>query len=50
MAFGYRACSNTYVYGGYRARYEEFSQSKDRLNLSVSGWLHGPLLGAVFTF
>ena len=50
MAFGYRVCPNTYVYGAYRARYEEFSQSKDRLNLSVSGRFHGPLLGAVFTF
>jgi len=50
LAFGYRVSSKTYVYGAYRAHYTEFSQSKDSLNLSVSGWLHGPLLGVVFTF
>jgi hypothetical protein len=50
LSFGYRVCPSTYIYGGYRAHYTEFSQSKDPLNLSLSGWLHGPVLGAVFTF
>jgi hypothetical protein len=45
LNFGYRVHPGIYAYIGYRAFYNQFSQSE----LSFSGWIHGPMLGAVFT-
>jgi len=46
LAFGYRVHKRIYTYLGYRARYEQ----ADNGTISISGWLHGPMLGAVFAF
>jgi hypothetical protein len=46
LLFGYRVSQSIYACLGYRARYDQFDQS----NLSFSAWLHGPVLGAIFTF
>ncbi len=46
ILFGYRVSQSIYACLGYRARYDQFDQS----DLSFSGWVHGPVLGAIFTF
>jgi len=46
LAFGLRAHKRVCTYLGYRARYEEADFGK----VSISGWFHGPMLGAVFVF
>jgi hypothetical protein len=46
LAFGYRVHRNMYAYVGYRGRYDQFSRGE----LSFSGWVHGPVLGAAFVF
>jgi len=46
LSFGYKVHNKIYAYAGYRARFE----SADKDVISLSGWFHGPVLGAVFTF
>jgi hypothetical protein len=46
LAFGYRIRKQIYPYLGYRARFDKFSKA----NLGFNGWLHGPVLGAMFAF
>lgn len=46
LAFGYKVHRNIYAFVGYRARYEQASGDA----LSVNGWFHGPILGAMFAF
>jgi hypothetical protein len=46
LSFGYKIHKNIYAYAGYRARFESASQDF----ISVDGWFHGPIMGAVFAF
>jgi hypothetical protein len=46
LNFGYRVHRNIYAYLGYRARYDQFSKNE----FSFNGWIHGPVLGAVFAY
>jgi hypothetical protein len=46
LLFGYRVHPNIYAYLGYKARYDQFHTDK----ISLSAWLHGPVIGAVFAF
>jgi hypothetical protein len=46
LLFGYRVHPNIYAYLGYKARYDQFHTDK----ISLSVWLHGPVIGAVFAF
>ena len=45
---GYQVHKDISIYGGYRARY--VSASGSNTDIAVHGWLHGPMLGAVFSF
>ena len=45
---GYQVHKNIRIYGGYRGRY--FSGSSSTTDIAVHGWMHGPMLGAVFAF
>ena len=45
---GYQVHKNIRIYGGYRGRY--FSGSNSTKDIAVHGWMHGPMLGAVFAF
>jgi len=46
LTFGYRVHKNVYAHLGYRALYEQADQG----SVSISGWFHGPVLGATFVF
>jgi hypothetical protein len=46
LTFGYRVHRDIYAHFGYRALYEQ----ADPGQLSISGWIHGPVLGASITF
>jgi hypothetical protein len=46
IALGYRVHKSVCTYLGYRARYEQVNKDV----ISISGWFHGPMLGAVFSF
>ena len=45
---GYQVHKNIRIYGGYRGRY--FSGGDSTKDIAVHGWMHGPMLGAVFSF
>jgi hypothetical protein len=45
---GYQVHKNIRIYGAYRGRY--FSASGSTKDIAVHGWLHGPMLGTVFSF
>ncbi len=45
---GYQVHKDIRIYGGYRGRY--FSASGNNKDITARGWLHGPMLGAVFAF
>jgi len=44
LAFGYRVHKRICTYLGYRGRYAQ----ADKGEISISGWFHGPMLGAMF--
>jgi hypothetical protein len=43
---GYQERKNMHIYAGYRARYASLSST----DVAIHGWLHGPMLGTVFSF
>ena len=43
---GYQVAKNIRIYGGYRGRYASLSTN----DIAVHGWIHGPMLGTVFSF
>jgi len=43
---GYEVRKNIHIYAGYRGRYASVSTT----DIAVHGWLHGPMLGTVFSF
>jgi len=45
---GYQVHKNIRIYGGYSGRY--LSASGSTKDIALHGWLHGPKLGAVFSF
>jgi hypothetical protein len=45
---GYQVHKNIRIYGGYRGRY--FSAGSSSEDIAAHGWLHGPMLGTVFSF
>ncbi len=45
---GYQVHKNIRIYGGYRGRYG--SKVGGANDVTIHGWLHGPLLGSVFSF
>jgi hypothetical protein len=47
ISLGYKVTRSIYVYGGYRARYDQFTKGAATY---FNGWIHGPILGAVFSF
>jgi hypothetical protein len=47
---GYRFHKNIYAYGGYKARGSWYDLGEDLAKLSVTGWVHGPVIGTTFTF
>ncbi len=43
---GYQVTKSIHLYAGYRARYASLSTN----DIAVHGWIHGPMLGTVFSF
>jgi hypothetical protein len=43
---GYQVHKNIRIYAGYRGRYASASTN----DIAVHGWIHGPMLGTVFSF
>jgi hypothetical protein len=43
---GYQVSKSVRIYAGYRGRYASASTNE----IAVHGWLHGPMLGTVFSF
>jgi hypothetical protein len=43
---GYQVAKNIRIYGGDRGRYASGGTN----DIAVHGWLHGPMLGTVFSF
>jgi hypothetical protein len=43
---GYQVTKNIHIYAGYRGRYASGGTN----DIAVHGWMHGPLLGTVFSF
>lgn len=47
---GYRINKSIYAYAGYKARGTWYDLGKDLVQINVSGWLHGPVLGMTYAF
>ena len=47
---GYRINKSIYAYAGYKARGTWYNLGKDLVQINVSGWLHGPVLGMTYAF
>ncbi len=43
---GYQVRKNIHIYAGYRGRYASGGTN----DIAVHGWIHGPMLGMVFSF
>jgi len=47
---GYRFHKNIYAYGGYKARGTWLDLGEDLNQISLNGWVHGPVFGTTFMF
>ena len=47
---GYRIHKNIYAYAGYKARGTWLDLGEDLNQISLNGWVHGPMLGTAFMF
>jgi hypothetical protein len=47
---GYQINKSLYAYAGYKARGSWFSFGEGLAKISLSGWLHGPVLGMAYKF
>jgi hypothetical protein len=47
---GYRVSKHIYAWAGYRARGSWYDLGENLMQINVSGWVHGPVLGTTFAF
>ena len=47
---GYRVNKNIYAWAGYRAHGAWYDLGNDLVQINISGWVHGPVLGITYAF